>query len=54
MVDNASPNPLTLTLTLTLPRCPRMVDNAMMICSGEAIDQTLGLFLGLSTLGAGD
>jgi len=29
-----------------------MVDNAMMICSGEAIDQTLGLFLGLSTLGA--
>lgn len=29
-----------------------LVDNTLMICSGEAIDGTLGLLLGLSTLGA--
>ena len=29
-----------------------IVDNAMMVMSGEAIDHTLGLMLGLSTLAA--
>jgi hypothetical protein len=29
-----------------------LVDNALMVCMGEAIDGTLGVLLGLSTLGA--